>query len=677
MFIDPAFGDRSHSPTFDGSAHATSTVDDEEEVSDDQIVEECALLTRSRRPYSTTDARADERHVVQTTESHERTAPSPPSDDLLEIDEVLEGGASMSRLAGGTDPRGRYRLLAEIGRGGMATVYLAVLRGPEDFQKFFVVKRMKSDLVRDPLFMRMFVEEARLAARLNHPNIVTTFEVGQDDDTQYIVMEYLEGATLYALLGRTGYRGAFTFAMQVRVLQEVVAGLRHAYDAKGFDGTPLRIVHRDMSPHNVIVTRDGHVKILDFGIAKAADSSIHTTTGVVKGKATYMAPEQAAGIAVDGRSDLFAVGVMLWEAIAGRRLYGGLSNIGVLTHLLSRKPYEAPGAVEHGYPALADEIAMRALAWDPAERFQSAGELHAALGALLHELGGPPSLDEIGATVTAIFSDDHSQLRRLVELELARPEPATTDEIPTVRPPKPRADASGSADGLDTHATHDLVGSESVDVQGITAHSVVASIRGDARFAPNARSSTLVRRRAAIGALAASAVVVVALVGIFAAPADTAKEVSPAAVASASVAIVPAPGPSDLPTPGAAPVTVRAIVLRATPPSAALFVDGRRLPSNPFTVEVTVDSAPSVFRAEAPGYESLSREIDVTRDQTVTLSLTRPRTHRPGLPARGEPTAPAEPVQIQPPSPPPVVPSPPDRPATAKPAVKIDKGDPW
>src|SRR5215468_3006277 len=201
----------------------------------------------------------------------------------------------------------KYRLIAEIGKGGMADVYLAVVQGPAGFNKLVVIKKTRSELTRDPEFIAMFLDEARLAARLNHPNVVQTHEVGQEGDRYFIAMEYLDGQPLNRIRARAG--SSFGVNLQVRVLADVLAGLHHAHELCDFDGTPLGVVHRDATPQNVFVTYDGLIKVVDFGIAKAVDSSAETRTGVVKGKVTYMAPEQAKGDRVDRRADIFAVGV--------------------------------------------------------------------------------------------------------------------------------------------------------------------------------------------------------------------------------------------------------------------------------------------------------------------------------------------------------------------------------
>lgn len=176
---------------------------------------------------------------------------------------------------------GKYHLLATLGRGGMAEVFLAVIQGPAGFSKLVVLKELRPELSSEPEFLSMFLDEARLAARLQHPNVVQTNEVGHEGSRHFIAMEYLDGQPLSRVLSRM--RGQLPLPLHLRVLSETLAALHYAHELRDFDGTPLAVVHRDVTPHNVFVTYDGEVKLVDFGIAKATDSSTETRTGVLKG----------------------------------------------------------------------------------------------------------------------------------------------------------------------------------------------------------------------------------------------------------------------------------------------------------------------------------------------------------------------------------------------------------
>ena len=205
----------------------------------------------------------------------------------------------------------------------MAVVHLAVMHAQAGFNKLLVIKQIHERFTVDPEVLGMFLDEARLAARLSHPNVVQTNEVGQDGERHFLTMEYLDGQPLNRVLWRMKDRGGLPLGLHLRVLADVLAGLHYAHELVDYDGSPLGVVHRDVTPHNVFVTYDGAVKVVDFGIAKARDALTHTKVGIIKGKIAYMAPEQARGETVDRRADVFAVGVMLWEAVTGTRPWKG------------------------------------------------------------------------------------------------------------------------------------------------------------------------------------------------------------------------------------------------------------------------------------------------------------------------------------------------------------------
>lgn len=308
---------------------------------------------------------------------------------------------------------GRYELVAEMARGGMGIVYLAVARGPSRFKKLFVLKELRPELAEDPSFLAMFLEEARIAARLSHPNVADTYEVGEQDGRPFIVMDYLRGVSLARIAKRRDPR--FTLGMRVRVLCEALGGLHYAHTLRSTTGRALGIVHRDATPQNVFVTYDGQVKLVDFGIAKAADSTIVTGVGVMKGTPSYMAPEQITGHA-DARSDIYAIGVALWEAVTGERMLRGSS-----TELLGRIVRgDLPRLLELVPDACVDLVAIieRALAQDPAERHSSALELRTALEAWLVESGYTLTMQDVGNVVAEIFALDRAVLEHTIDTYL-------------------------------------------------------------------------------------------------------------------------------------------------------------------------------------------------------------------------------------------------------------------
>src|SRR5262245_9374885 len=223
----------------------------------------------------------------------------------------------------------------------MADVYLAVSRGPEGFNKLVVIKRLKEGVAADPEVHVMFMDEARLAAKLNHANVIQTHEFGSIDGHRYLAMEYLEGQPLNHLVNRALRRdgpGKLPLGLVLRIVADTLQGLHYAHELCDYDGPPLKLVHRDASPHNVFVTYDGQVKLVDFGIAKAAVRSADTSTGIVKGKISYMAPEQALSHAIDRRADIFSIGVILWELVTGERFWSNLSEVQILQKMAFGEP---------------------------------------------------------------------------------------------------------------------------------------------------------------------------------------------------------------------------------------------------------------------------------------------------------------------------------------------------
>jgi serine/threonine-protein kinase len=223
---------------------------------------------------------------------------------------------------------GKYRLIAQLGHGGMADVYL----GLTDERKLLVLKRLRN--VEDQDATAMFLDEARIAVRLQHPNVVRTFEVAWENEAFFIVMEFLHGPTFHQLRRRAAATGGLPLRFELYILSQALRGLQYAHDLTDVYGAPLRIVHRDFTPQNIIITHFGVPKVLDFGIAKAADSAVQTQAGMYKGKLSYMPPEQLAGKRVDARADVFAVGAMLFQTITGKGMWEGADSTAIMRQLI-------------------------------------------------------------------------------------------------------------------------------------------------------------------------------------------------------------------------------------------------------------------------------------------------------------------------------------------------------
>ncbi len=281
---------------------------------------------------------------------------------------------------------GRYLLLDLIGRGGMAEVYRAVTHGPGGFQRQFVVKRIKADKAASKEFVEMFINEARISALLDHPNIVQIYEFGQVDGDYFLTMEYLRGQDLLSVLRRLKGRAQHVpVALAAHVACEVARGLDYAHGLL-HAGRPLSLVHRDVTPSNIMLLRAGGVKLLDFGIARAAMKlrSATPVAGLVKGKLAYLSPEQVRGGKLDGRSDIFSLGVVLWECLAGKRLFFDHNDLTTMRNVIER-PIPLPSTLRPEVSPELDRIVMQALHRDRDQRFANAGALADALEEVLRE----------------------------------------------------------------------------------------------------------------------------------------------------------------------------------------------------------------------------------------------------------------------------------------------------
>jgi eukaryotic-like serine/threonine-protein kinase len=330
-------------------------------------------------------------------------------------------------------PAVKYQTLMELGRGGSAVVSAALARGIGGFSKLVVLKTIKEELCAHPDAVRSSLNEARLAARMSHPNVVQVYEVYQEHGVPVIVMEYLDGLSL-SRVARQGQAGRQTLRVMLSILCKVLEGIRYAHGLSDFDGKPLGIVHRDISPQNVMLTYDGQVKLVDFGTAKLMAGATEPLSGMFRGKLVYMPPEQVCGEVIDGRVDLFAVGVMLWEAVAGRRLWGDLHHAGIIRRLL-----------EHDIPQLADvapevdpeleRICSRALQPEREQRYPDASAFLRDLESYLATLGGNVSALALGEMVQHSCADLKRAREESLRAALAQlpdwqfgeqPEPAAT-----------------------------------------------------------------------------------------------------------------------------------------------------------------------------------------------------------------------------------------------------------
>jgi eukaryotic-like serine/threonine-protein kinase len=329
---------------------------------------------------------------------------------------------------------GRYELALRLARGGMAEVFLARQAGPAGFEKMVAVKRILPHLSRSPEFVQMFLDEARIAALLDHPHITHVYDVGEADGLYYLAMEYVAGEDLGEIMARARQRRQEVPAgVAATILLAACDALHYAHYMHGADGRWLRIVHRDVTPSNILVTYDGTVKIGDFGIAKAELRAGVDDSGVLRGKGAYMAPEQARAEEVDARADIFALGVCAWELVTGRRLFHRESELG-LAGVLDTEPVPRLVSLRPDFPAELARVIERALERDPAKRWPTAQKMQLAVETWLAAAGTAPSKITLAGWLRSLMGEEHAQRRE--RLAQALPEPR---EITLPLPPPPSA----------------------------------------------------------------------------------------------------------------------------------------------------------------------------------------------------------------------------------------------
>ncbi|MFN7697633.1 MAG: serine/threonine protein kinase [Deltaproteobacteria bacterium] len=339
---------------------------------------------------------------------------------------------------------GRYELAVELASGGMATVYLARSTGPDGFFHLCAVKRIHPHLAKQQAFVDMFLDEARIAARIDHPNVCQVYDFGRQDGGSFIAMEYLAGETLARVMGavlrdpqqRAAGRTTSLFAT---IVAEASEGLHAAHELKDVAGEPLHVVHRDISPQNLFVTYDGAVKVVDFGIASARDKVHETDTGEVKGKFAYMAPEQMIAGRLDRRADVWALGVVLWEMLAQKRLFRRDTQAETI-HAVQRATIPPPSSVLPGIPKVFDEITLRALQRNVEERTPSARALARELTAAIRAVGEPVDRSILSDWMDALFPDGRARRAQLTALAAsgANAAPLLVDApTPTQNAPQP------------------------------------------------------------------------------------------------------------------------------------------------------------------------------------------------------------------------------------------------
>jgi serine/threonine-protein kinase len=526
------------------------------------------------------------------------------------------------------DAARKYHVLMELGRGGTAVVKAGIARGIGGFTKIVVLKNIKEEFLSDRETVRMFITEARLSARMNHPNVVQVYEVFRQNRLPVIVMEYLDGQPLARVQPRAFGDPAYTTAMAITILCRVLAGLHHAHTLADYDGTPLELVHRDVSPQNVMLTYDGQVKLVDFGIAKLSSSSQNTKTGVVKGKIAYMAPEQLEGGGLDRRGDLFSVGVMLWESIARRRMWGGRSDAEIVRCLVLDDVPQIRQAVPNVDPELG-RICDKALAMSPDERYLSAAQFQSDLEAYLASRALVVRQEDIAEMVNRTCADLRDDSAEQLKGELA----------------KFAAGATGWGDALSAFENLDTPAPESGVRRNKWWLLALAALLG-------------------LGTLAA----VYGLMGAGQPAAPVAQRPAPPEPRAPAP---PAPAPREAAASPSPPLPAQVTLrVNVTPPDAAVSLDGQRLAGSPLAISVAAADVEHELRAEAEGYEAVTRKLRLTENEALTFELQ-------ALPAP-PPSKPAPVSKRRPPRPPPPRPAPPPSPSPSReePAAEPERNKP-
>ena len=514
---------------------------------------------------------------------------------------------------------GKYRMIAELGRGGMAEVNLAIAAGPAGFNKLVVIKQLRQNLADDGEFLTMFLDEARLAARLNHPNVVHTYEVVAEQGQYFIAMEYLDGQPLQRVIREFGKSGGMPIEMSLRIICDALAGLHYAQELADYDGQPLGVVHRDISPHNIFVTYEGQTKVVDFGIAKAMNSSSETRSGVIKGKISYMSPEQSRSEPLDRRSDLFAVGIILWEAITGQRLWKGLADVTVLQRLMVNQPVPSPLEVKPDADPALVAIAMKALAPLPADRYDTAADMQNDLENALIEMKKRVTGRDVGRALGEKFSAERAEIRTIIDAQIKVQPTVTGEHSRIARLP--------SMSQTQSQTSQNTPVSQQTPADRVS-HPGQSSLRSSLSLLTPAETSE-VPVQPSSGRVTPGRLVALVL--------------GAAVIGATSWMAFGHSSAQNAPIANPAPTGKIVLNLRASPPEAKLFLDDTPLPNNPYAGSRVRDTAPHTLRIEAPGRLTKSRSLSFDNDVSIDLELEKSTADAPTADsARVEPAASAD-----------------------------------
>lgn len=562
----------------------------------------------------------------------------------------------------------------------MADVYLAVVQGPLGFNKLQVLKRLRAaGSGEDSYLVAMFIDEARLAARLNHPNVVQTNEVNEVEGEYFIAMEYLEGQPLSRVMhavrtlkGDTHNGGPLDERelILLRIVADALAGLHYAHELKDYDGTPLNIVHRDVSPHNIFVTYDGQTKILDFGIAKATTSSSQTSAGVLKGKMSYMAPEQARCQTIDRRADLFIIGIVLWEILAGRRMWKGVPDADVMRSLLAGR-LPSLQALRPDVPPDLARVCDRALALGTDGRYTTAAELRSDLLACLERAGKRPSTEEVGQFISSLFAEPRARFKTVIERQITSLRSAESAPLLDMQSSSPQSGPQSirtPQSGAPTPTPPSASTSQSNPLPVLSVGSSTETKQVPQHPTPNSRRLVAVAGACAVVTAAATMLLLRAR-----AP-EAPPGVAAAAPQTSTMEAVAAPPLPSTPPPADTSPQMIEVRISAVPASAKLFLDDAALDSNPFSGKFRPDGARHWIRVEAPGHRVQKELVLFDDDLSIEIDLERKTATR--APVRRQVKTATQTAPEATPSAEPEAPTSPNAPA-GKPKRNLSAGDPW
>ncbi len=607
----------------------------------------------------------------------EEAAEADGEPDEAAAEPAEEAVAETAAAAGEGRRFGHYTLLERIAVGGMAEVWKARMTGVEGFQKTVAIKKILPHMTDHADFVSMFIDEAKLAAQLNHPNITHIYDLGKLGDDYYIAMEYVEGRNLRAILndGRRQHR-PLPVGLALLIAARLAAALDYAHRKRDFDDRELELVHRDVSPQNVLISDEGDIKLCDFGISKAVAKVSQTETGALKGKLQYMSPEQAWGKPVDARSDIFSLGTLLFEMLTGQRLFTGDSELSVLEAVRDCR-VRSPREVRAEVPAAADALVLRALAARPEDRFATAGAMRQELDRILHDLKPMPNPGDLTAYLAALAGGGEGAAA-------AEEAPAAPPEEMEARVPggaaaaaaAPPAAGTGSAVRVEAAAVPPGAGGDGEPAEEPAAERTGSTItRTDAwtgTWAPTDHPVGSTPALASSGAveveeggsrgrwlLVAGILLLVAVVVaawlLFGRPAPATPAPAPGASAPAE------------PTAGAAPAPVRETAPEAGPPAGAASGAGAPAPRQAGAVQPAAappESGPTdeelstLIDQELARREEKIRAEYESRQRRLEAEIARVREAAPP-PATTPPAAGAAPTEPEPAEPPPADTAPP------------------